>query len=98
MNAQFMQVGTIIFSSLNGVSDMDMKFTVGDLRRQLSGLSDDIELSFDGGLTFGRLKRWGDDHFVLLFAESQAYTSEEFKKEYDNIMVSFCKPDTFKEL
>lgn len=77
---------------------MNMKFTVGDLRRQLSGIADETEISFDGGLTFGRLKRWGDDHFILLFAEPQAYVSEKFKKEHDNIMVSFCKLDTFEEL
>ncbi|OVG05727.1 hypothetical protein B5L75_20420 [Klebsiella pneumoniae] len=75
-----------------------MKFTVGDLRHELSGLSDETELSFDGGLTFGRLKRWGDDHFVLLFAEPQAAVSADFKREHDNILVSFCKPDTFEEL
>lgn len=77
---------------------MDMKFTVGDLRHELSGLSDETELSFDGGLTFGRLKRWGDDHFVLLFAEPQAAVSKDFKRKHDNILVSFCKLDTFDEL
>lgn len=75
-----------------------MTFTVGELRQHLSGLADETELSFDGGLTFGHLKRWGDDHFVLLFAEMQASLSEEFRKEHENILVSFCKPDTFEEL
>ena len=36
-------------------------FTVGDLRRELEFIDDDTKLSFDGGLTFSRLKRWSDD-------------------------------------
>ena len=68
-------------------------FTVGDLRRELQGLSDDTKLSFDGGLTFGRLKRWGDDEFVLLFAEPQAYLPDDFKKKNPNLKVAFIRTD-----
>jgi hypothetical protein len=33
---------------------MTEKFTVGDLKRELSGMSDDTEISFSGNLTFYR--------------------------------------------
>ncbi len=68
-------------------------FTIGDLRRELQGLSDDTKLSFDGGLTFGRLKRWGDEEFVLLFAEPQAYLSDAIKKKNPNLKVAFVRID-----
>jgi hypothetical protein len=71
-------------------------FTVGDLRQQLQGLSDSTKLSFDGGLTFGRLKRWGDDEFVLLFEQPQGALSESFKKRNPGVKVVFVKTDDVK--
>lgn len=67
----------------------DTTFTVGDLRRELKGLSDDTKLSFDGGLTFGRLKRWGDDEFILLFSEPQADLDPKFRKKNPHVKVAF---------
>ena len=66
-------------------------FTVGDLRRQLSGLSDDTKLSFEGGVTFARLKRWDDDEFVLCFNEGLADLSAAFRKRHPQILAAFCR-------
>lgn len=77
---------------------MTEKFTAGDLRRALSGISDDTEISFAGGLTFYRFKRWADNEFVLEFGEAEAATSERFRREHPSILVSFCKPGRFDEL
>lgn len=54
--------------------------TVGDLKRELSGLSDDTKLSIDGGLTVSHIKRIADDEVVLLFAEVQADLSAQTRK------------------
>lgn len=77
---------------------MTEKFTVGDLKRELSGMSDDTEISFSGNLTFYRFKRWGDNEFVLEFNEVQANTNDSFRRRHPNIQVSFCKAGTFEEL
>lgn len=68
-------------------------FTVGDLRRQLAAYDDDTKLSFDGGLTFGRTKSWGDDEVILLFSEPQAYLDDRFKKKNPNVKVAFMRID-----
>ncbi|MBX3476684.1 MAG: hypothetical protein KF910_03700 [Brevundimonas sp.] len=74
---------------------MTDKFTVGDLRRHLSGYADDIELEFAGGVTFYRLKGWGDDGVVLEFNEMQADLSPETRK---SIKVAFCHSEPFEGL
>lgn len=66
-----------------------MELTVGDLKRQLAGLDDDVKLSFSGDLTFYRLKRWGDDEIIVEFNEPQAYLSDSFKKKNPNVKVAF---------
>ena len=63
--------------------------TVGYLRDRLEGLGDDVKLLFPGGLTFYRLKRWGDDEYIIEFNEPQADLSDEFKKRHPNIKVAF---------
>lgn len=68
-------------------------FTVGDLRQQLAIYDDDTKLSFDGGLTFGRVKNCGDDEIVLLFAEPQAFLEKNFKKNNPNVKVAFMRID-----
>jgi hypothetical protein len=65
------------------------EFTVGDLKRQLAGLGDDVKISFSGGLTFYRFKRWGDDEVILEFGEPQADLSGSFKKKHPNVKVAF---------
>lgn len=77
---------------------MSIKMTVGDLKRQLSGVDDDTEISFAGGLTFYRFKRWGDNELLLEFTEAQAATSDSFKRKHPNILVSFCRPGEFENL
>ena len=72
---------------------MSDEFTVGDLRRQLEGIPDDHILHFDGGVTFSRLKRWGDTEWVLLFGELQADLMEGFRQENPDILVAFMKRD-----
>jgi hypothetical protein len=66
----------------------DTKFTVGDLKRELSGLDDNAELSFAGGLHFFRLKRWGDDEWVVEFNEPIADWDRE---AHPGIQVAFCR-------
>ncbi|MCL2625555.1 MAG: hypothetical protein FWD46_01890 [Cystobacterineae bacterium] len=65
------------------------EFTVGDLKRELEELSDDVKLSFSGGLTFYRLKRWGDNEFVVLFNEAEAFLLNSFKKRNPHVKVAF---------
>lgn len=65
------------------------EFTVGDLKRQLEGLDDSVKLSFSGGLTFYKLKRWGDDELIVEFNEPQGYLSDSFKKKNPNVKVAF---------
>ncbi|ORC49148.1 hypothetical protein B2G74_13925 [Burkholderia sp. A27] len=65
------------------------ELTVGDLKRQLAGLGDDTKISFAGGLTFYRLKRWGDEEFIVEFNEAQGYLTEGFKKRNPSVQVVF---------
>ncbi|MGY2263538.1 hypothetical protein [Pseudomonas sp. SDO5561_S422] len=75
----------------------DQKFTVGDLQDHLRNLNADDELQFDGGMTFNRIKRRGDDLQVLEFCEPQAYLDEEFRKNNPDIQVAFLRADDFDE-
>jgi hypothetical protein len=68
-------------------------FTVGDLKRQLQGYSDDTVITFSGDLTFYRFKRWGDDEVILEFGEPQAFLEDAFKKKNPNVKVAFIKID-----
>jgi len=68
-------------------------FTVGDLRRQLAVYDDQTKLLFDGDLTFGRLKTWGDSEVILLFAEPQADLSDAIMKKNPNLKVAFMRID-----
>lgn len=70
---------------------MSESFTVGDLKRHLNGLDDDIELSFSGGLTFYRIKRWGDDEAYIEFSEPVADLTQSFKKRNPNVLVAFIR-------
>jgi hypothetical protein len=70
------------------------EMTVGDLKRHLSGLSDDTRLSFSGGLTFYQVKRWGDDEVLVEFNEAQADLTPEFKKRNPNVKVAFIASDS----
>jgi hypothetical protein len=65
------------------------EFTVGDLKRHLAGLDDDMKLSFSGDLTFYRLKRVADDEVFLDFNEPQAFLADSFKKKNPNVKVVF---------
>jgi hypothetical protein len=68
-----------------------MSITVGELRRQLEGLSDNARLEFDGGLTLSEVDRVGDNNFVVLFREFQAELSPEFRKRHPSVLVAFCR-------
>ena len=67
--------------------------TVGDLKRSLSGLPDDTKLTFAGGLTFYRVKRWGDDEVFIEFNEAQADLTPAFKKKNPQVKVAFISTD-----
>ena len=67
--------------------------TVGDLKRSLSGLSDDTKLTFAGGLTFYRVKRWGDDEVFVEFNEPQADLTPEFRMKNPQVKVAFISTD-----
>lgn len=64
-------------------------WTVGDLKRELDGLSDDTKLLFAGGLSFFHLKRQGDDACIVEFNEAQARLSDAFKKKNPHVKVAF---------
>jgi len=68
-------------------------FTVEELRRALKGLDGDARLTFSGGLSFYRLKRWGDKEFVVEFNEPQGYLDEKFKARNPNVKVVFIRTD-----
>ena len=67
--------------------------TVGDLKRSLSGLSDNTTITFAGGLTFYRLKRWGDEEVFVEFNEAQADLTPEFKKRNPHVKVAFISTE-----
>jgi hypothetical protein len=69
------------------------EITVGELRRQLNGLSDDTKLTFAGGLTFYRIKRWGDDEVFIEFNEAQADLTPAFRKKNPQVKVAFISTD-----
>ncbi|MCW0309998.1 hypothetical protein [Pantoea ananatis] len=77
---------------------MTHKFTAGDLKRLLSGLDDETEISFSGDLTFYRFKRWSDNEVLIEFNEAQAATSDRFRRQYPGIQVCFCKAGEFENL
>jgi len=80
-----------------GVTYMnDERFTVGDLQRQLRMLSPDHELQFDGGLTFSRIKRRGDDLQVLEFCEPKACLDDSFREKNPHIQVAFVRTEPFE--
>lgn len=72
---------------------MYSKFTVADLRAELDGMEDTDEISFSGGLTFSRFKRWGDDEFVMIFNEAEGYLGQSFKKRNPHVLVAFINND-----
>jgi hypothetical protein len=72
-------------------------FTVGDLKRQLEGLDPDDILEFQGGLTFNRIKRRGDDLQVLEFCEAQAFLDDEFKEKNSHVQAVFIKAEPFED-
>ncbi|MEA1030966.1 hypothetical protein T3A99_20580 [Pseudomonas sp. N-137] len=72
-------------------------FTVGDLQRQLQNLDPDDILEFQGGLTFNRIKRRGDDLQVLEFCEAQGFLEDKFKKSNPHVQVVFIKAEPFEE-
>jgi hypothetical protein len=71
----------------------DRILTVGELKSHLRGLSDDTVISFSGGLSFYRFKRWGDDEVILEFGEPQADLAPEFKRRNPHVKVAFIDVD-----
>ncbi len=67
--------------------------TVGELRKALEGLDDSDKLSFSGGLSFYRLKRWSDDEFIFEFNEPIGFLSDTFKKNNPDVKVVFIDPN-----
>lgn len=67
--------------------------TVGELKEILEGLSDSDKIYLPGDLTFYRLKRWGDDEFIIEVNEPQAYLSDEFKRKNPQLKVAFISTD-----
>lgn len=71
----------------------DYELTVGDLRRHLAGFDDDTVIDFAGGLTFYRVKRWGDDRAFIEFNEAQADLTPAFKQRNPQVKVAFIDTD-----
>lgn len=72
-------------------------FTVGDLHRQLKNLDPNDILEFQGGLTFNRIKRRGEDLQVLEFCEASGYLEEGFKERNPHVQVAFITAEPFEE-
>lgn len=72
----------------------DVGLTVGELRRQLAHWSDDTKLDFGGGLTFYRVKEWGDDEVYIEFNEPMADLSPQFRKRNPQVKVAFINTDS----
>jgi len=71
----------------------DELMTVGELRQQLEGLSDNTKISFAGGLNFYRFNRVDDDEVFLEFNEPQGFLEDSFKKRNPNVKVVFISDD-----
>jgi len=63
--------------------------TVGELKRHIKSLKDSDKLSFSGGLSFYRLKKWDEDEFIVEFNEPIGFLSDNFKKNNPNVKVVF---------
>ena len=63
--------------------------TVGELREAMSALPDDHLLSFSGGLSFYRLKRWSDKEHIVEFDEPQGDLTDAFKRRNPHVKVVF---------
>lgn len=68
-----------------------MTITAGDLRKRLQGIPDDTVVQFDGGLTFGDLRRY-DDEYVIHFGEMEAELSPVFRRKHPSIIAAFFRP------
>ncbi len=68
------------------------ELTIGELKERLSVYPDDTKILFSGGLTFYRLKNWGDDEVVFEFNEAQAALPDAFKKANPHVKVAFIDP------
>ena len=40
-------------------------------------------------MTFYRLKRWGDEEFIVEFNEAEGYLTEDFKRRNPSVQVVF---------
>lgn len=74
------------------------KFTVADLKREIAGWHDDMELEFQGGMTFYRLKQRGSNLVLLEFNEPQVFLSDAFRKSEPEVFVAFFRPDDNGEI
>lgn len=71
--------------------------TVGQLRRALAHYKDDDVLHLPGGLTYYRIKAWGDDEAVLEVGEALADLSPEFKNENPHVHCAFISPPSMED-
>jgi hypothetical protein len=77
-----------------GAGDKSMsreQFTVGDMKRWLSGFSDSDELLFAGDLTVHRVRRSGDGEAFVEFDQFEAVISAQFKQRHPSVKVIFCE-------
>ena len=63
--------------------------TVGELRRALAIYNDDDILHLPGGLSFYRIKAWGDNEALLEVGEPLADLSPAFKKKNPHVQCAF---------
>jgi hypothetical protein len=70
---------------------MRKTMTVKEWKEVVGSLPDDVKISLEGDLTISRLKRWGDDEFVVCFSEIQCELSPSFKKKHPNVKVAFAE-------
>ncbi len=70
--------------------------TVGELKRLIKELAEDVTLTFPGGLTFSRLKRVANDEILIEFNEPQAYLSNSFRRRNPHVKVAFIDTSNVK--
>ena len=68
-------------------------YTVGELRKLLSGVADSAKLSIDGGLTIYRARHSDDGSVFIEFNEPQVHLDKEFMKRNPNVKVAFLKSE-----
>ena len=70
--------------------------TVGELREHLKGLNDSDRIHLPGELSFNELRHRGDNEYIILVEEPEAYLSEDFRERNPHVKVAFIRADNIE--